>query len=288
MRPAGLANVQLALRGFAGLTRGHHTFVKILNYTLAVTAGAFVAYLAMRPGVDVREGAVTEPVSVVVAKPVAVASGPSPEELAKLEKENEELGVQLAEARTQLAEREAALVKTKEALEELRRPMTEDILSSSLRAEMKSGEAIVTGGYRLPDGKRLYAFATPVLEQVNGQDSVRIEGRYLAITDAAGAAAGLDGLATNAANTLQHGEVWVADEQKTIIEQLAAAEGTDVLSYPTVSVRPGFSASIEVGGVRLKVTPERSDAVDGLNVELRLEQPSVTPSPQTSASPEGS
>jgi len=259
--------------------------VKILNYTLAVTAGAFVAYLVMWPGVDVREGAATEPVGVVVAKPVA-APGPSPEELAKLEKENAELGMQLTEARAQLAEREAALVKTKEALDELRRPMTEDILSSSLRAEMKSGEAIVTGGYRLPDGKRLYAFATPVLEQVNGQDSVRIEGRYLAITDAAGAAAGLDGLATNAANTLQHGEVWVADEQKTIISQLAAAEGTDVLSYPTVSVRPGFSASIDVGGIRLKVTPERSDQRDGLNVELRLEQPSVTPSPPVS--PEGS
>lgn len=255
---------------------------------LAVTAGAFVAYLALRPHEVVREGAAGEPVRAVIAKPVIAPAGTSPEDVAKLEKENAELGVQLAEARTQLAEREAVLAKTKEALEELRRPMTEDILSSSLRAEMKSGEAIVTGGYRLPDGKRLYAFATPVLEKVDGVDSVRIEGRYLAITDAAGTAAGLDGLATNAANTLQHGEVWVADEQKTVMDQLAAAEGTDVLSYPTVSVRPGFSAAIEVGGIRLKVTPERSDANDGLNVELRLEQPSVTPSPQTSVSPAGS
>jgi hypothetical protein len=241
--------------------------------------GAFVAYLVMSPRTDVHEGVLAEPVRAVVAKPVAERAGPSPEELEKLEKENGELGVQLAEARMQLAEREAALVKTKEALNELRRPMTEDILSSSLRAEMKSGEAIVTGGYRLPDGKRLYAFATPVLEKVDGADSVRIEGRYLAITDEAGAAVGLDGLTTNAANTLQHGEVWVADEQKTIIDQLAAAEGTDVVSYPTLSVRPGFSASIDVGGIRLKVTPERSDASDGLNVELRLEQPAITAEP---------
>jgi hypothetical protein len=208
--------------------------------------------------------------------------------IARLEREKAELKGELKEALTMLAEREATLASTKESLDELRRPMTEDILSSSLRAEMKSGEAIVTGGYRLPDGKRLYAFATPVLEQVNGVDSVRIEGRYLAITDAAGAAAGLDGLTTNAANTLQHGEVWVADEQKTIIDQLAAAEGTDVMNYPSVSVKPGFSASIEVDGIRLKVTPERSDAKDGLNVELRLEQPAVTPSPQEPVSRAGS
>jgi hypothetical protein len=194
----------------------------------------------------------------------------------------------LTEVRAELAAREAVLVTTKEALAELRRPMTEDVLSSSLRAEMKSGEAIVTGGYRLPDGKRLYAFATPVLERsADGGEQVRIEGRYLAVTDAAGSAAGLDGLATNAANTLQHGEVWVADEQKTIIDQLSAAEGTDVLSYPAVSVRPGFSAAIDVGGIRLKVTPERSDEADGLKVELRLEQPAVTTSPQEPASPGG-
>jgi hypothetical protein len=134
----------------------------------------------------------------------------------------------------------------------------------------------------------LYAFATPVLERsADGGEQVRIEGRYLAVTDAAGSAAGLDGLATNAANTLQHGEVWVADEQKTIIDQLSAAEGTDVLSYPAVSVRPGFSAAIDVGGIRLKVTPERSDEADGLKVELRLEQPAVTTSPQEPASPGG-
>ncbi|MBC8039956.1 MAG: hypothetical protein H7Y06_05385 [Opitutaceae bacterium] len=253
--------------------------MKILNYTLAVTAGAFVAYLAMRQGVDTREGAMTEPASVIVAKPEVVLAGPSMEEMAKLEKENAELGVRLEETRTQLAEREVALVKTKEALEELRRPMTEDILSSSLRAEMKSGEAIVTGGYRLPDGKRLYAFATPVLDVAGGTDAVLIESRYLAVTDAAGATVGLDSLATNADNTLQHGEVWLAEEQREVMGKLVGSEGVDLVVYPSVRVQPGGSALVEVGGITLKVTPELAKGGDGLNVELRLEQPSVKPVP---------
>lgn len=245
---------------------------------LAALIASWATYRVVQPAGGAGEPAVETRAAVRVER--VVVSDPAVEaELAKVKKENAEMKAALDEAQTRLLDNDAMLKHTEAKLDELRRPMTEDILSSSLRAEMKSGEAIVTGGYRLPDGKRLYAFATPVLEQVDGADSVRIEGRYLAITDAAGAAAGLDGLATNAANTLQHGEVWVADEQKTIIDQLAAAEGTDVLSYPTVSVRPGFSATIEVEGIRLKVTPERSDASDGLNVELRLEQPAVTAEP---------
>ncbi len=288
MRPLALANVQLALHGFAGLTRGDHTFVKILNYTLAVTAGAFVAYLVMRPGMEVREGVPTEPVRVVVAKPVVMPAGSSPEELAKLEKENGELGVQLAEARTQLADREAALVKTKEALDELRRPMTEDILSSSLRAEMKSGEAIVTGGYRLPDGKRLYAFATPVLERAeDGTQQVKIGFQMLKLTDEQGESVGLGTLSTNAANTLQHGEVWLADEYAEVLQKLKGTPGKAGTSVsPDLTVRFGTSGVIDTGDFKLKVTPERSDASNGLNVELRLEQPSVTPLPPVS--PEGS
>lgn len=264
--------------------------MKILNHIPAFAAGAALASVVtwqiaadrrVEPEASAPRAPAPEPTPAAVSKPNARLAT----ELARLTKENEEMRAELEDAQTRLVDSDAMLKHTEAKLDELRRPMTADMMSSSLRAEMKSGEAIVTGGYRLPDGKRLYAFATPVLEQADGAESVRIEGRYLALTDAAVASAGLEGLATNAANTLQHGEVWVADERKAVIEQLAAAEGTDVMSYPSVSVKPGFSALIEAGGIQLKITPERADDRDGLSVELRLEQPAVTPSQP--ASPEG-
>jgi hypothetical protein len=147
---------------------------------------------------------------------------------------------------------------------------------------MKSGEAIVTGGYRVAGGKRLYAFATPVVEQVDGKPVVRIESRYVAVTDEVGASVGLDALATNAANTLQHGEVWIADEQRDVLAKLTGAEGAEVVQMTDLSVEAGLSGTISVGGIQLKVTPELAESGDGLNVELRLEQPAVAVEPITS------
>jgi hypothetical protein len=196
-------------------------------------------------------------------------------------------------ARAELAAREGVLAKTKEALDELRRPMTADILSSSLRAEMKSGEAIVTGGYRVADGRRLYAFATPVLEQATGGgQEVKIEFSALTLTDEQGESVGLGSLSTNAANTLQHGEVWMAEEYKEVIAKLKSNPGMEEPIISTdLTVKPGDSGVIDTGDFKLKVSPARSDLRDGLNVELRLEQPAVTAEPVTSpgepVSPEG-
>lgn len=247
-------------------------------------AGAALASLVMwKVAANKRaEPGASAPVQVrMQSAPAAATARPDARlaaELVKLKKENDEMREALDEAQTRLVDSDAMRKHTEAKLDELRRPMTADIMSSSLRAEMKSGEAIVTGGYRLPDGKRLYAFATPVLEQADGAGAVRVESRYLAVTDAAGATAGLDSLATNAGNTLQHGEVWLAEEQREVMGKLVGTEGVDLVVYPSVRVQPGGSAFVEVGGVTLKVTPERADDGDGLNVELRLEQPAVTQS----------
>lgn len=258
--------------------------VKLLNTILVFMCGAGLAsFLMYQRGKapDIRElpraQTETRAAAVVVrSDPVVVA------ELARLMKENAEMRTALDDAQTRLLDNDAMLKHTEAKLDELRRPMTADIMSSSLRAEMKSGEAIVTGGYRVADGKRLYAFATPVMEQVDGKQVVRIESRYVAVTDEVGASVGLDALATNAANTLQHGEVWIADEQRDVLAKLTGAAGADVIKMTDLSVAAGLSGTISVGGIQLKVTPELAESGDGLNVELRLEQPAVTPSPPVS------
>jgi hypothetical protein len=164
--------------------------------------------------------------------------------------------------------------------------MTADILSSTLKAELKSGEVVVTGGYKLADGRRLYAFAKPVLENVDGSDVVMIHGRYLTVSDDVGKTVGLDSLVTNAANTLQHGEVWVPSEEESVFSRLQSEPGTVVRPYPSFSVRLGRSGTINIGDTQLKVTPTQGEGVDSLEMELRLEQPQEAAEPAAATTPE--
>lgn len=284
----GRGKCSTGVAGGARLSGGHRSIVKLSYYSLGFACGAAAAsWLTYHrverarteePAAEIRETVRVE--RVTVSDPAVVA------EVGRLTKENAEMRKALDEARTRLLDNDALLKHTEAKLDELRRPMTADIMSSSLRAEMQPGEAIVTGGYRVADGKRLYAFATPVVETVDGKPTVRIESRYVEVTDEVGASVGLDALATNAANTLQHGEVWIADEQRDVLAKLAGAEGADVVQMTDLSVAAGVSGTISVGGIQLKVTPELAETGGGLNVELRLEQPAVTPSPPVS--PEGS
>lgn len=249
--------------------------VKLLNYTLAGVIGASIATLAAYRVSNFRS------VSVVVAPAVArhrPPSGPSSLEFARLTREKADLDAQLAEARAKLAEHDATLAQTKQSLEELRRPMMADLFSSSLRAELKSGEVVVTGGYKLPNGKRLYAFAQPVIQQVDGADVVKIESRFLATTDEVGKSLGLDTIATNAANTLQHGEVWVADEQASVWSKLDAASGSDFVEMRAITVPSSGSGVIQCGTLQLKVSPVVSADHSNMDFEVRLEQPQ-TPAP---------
>lgn len=210
----------------------------------------------------------------VLPPPVAsiTPSGPSAADLERLSLENRELAAELAEARARLAQADEALTSTRENLEELRRPMENDVMSSTLRAELKSGEVVVTGGYRLPDGTRAYAFVQPVVVRENGQDMLNVTGMLRAVDDATGETVGLDNLATNADNTLQHGEVWVEDEQRVIFEALDHVSAPAGVSLPSVSVAMGKSARITVGGLSIRVWSELGADRETLDFEVRLEQ----------------
>jgi len=230
--------------------------------------------------------ATTLPLPPPISLPAAPAV--STLELDRLTSENADLASQLADARARLTERDATLTTTRARLDELRRPMNADILSSTLRAELKSGEIVVTGGYKLPDGSRLYAFATPVLKTVDGARVITVESRFMAITDDAGKAVGLDNLSTNAANTLQHGEVWVPDEAAAVLQTLQTANGiTMMATSPSLSVKPDSSGEIEVEGMHLKFTPTVLPDGETLDFEVRLDQPQVVRPPpvETSKAP---
>jgi hypothetical protein len=258
--------------------------VKSLNYILAGVVGAFVAsfttYRIFNPSSD-GQGAP----AIEIQHAAQTSSAAWRATLKRISADNENLEQQLAEMRTKLVEHDAVLTQTKQSLEELRRPMTTDMMSSALRAQLRSGEVVVTGGYKLPNGKRLYAFAQPVVEQVDGKEVVKIASRFLSVTDEVGKSVGLDTIATNAANTIQHGEVWVGDEEASVVAKLTASADTDALTSPSVTVQPGSSGLIELGDLKLKMTPVVAADHANMNFEVRLEQPQVPPSsdipPQT-------
>jgi hypothetical protein len=153
---------------------------------------------------------------------------------------------------------------------------------------MKSGEAIVTGGYRVAGGKRLYAFATPVVERsADGAEQVKIEFQTFRITDEVSEAVGLDTISTNASNTLQHGEVWIAEEYAAVVEKLKTMPGMEGATLsPELAVKLGDSGVFNTEELQLKVTPERAESGDGLNVELRLEQPAVAVTSESPKEPQ--
>ncbi len=250
--------------------------MKFLHYTFFAVLGASLASWATHRFMSVVSPEVRAPQVVYLPAPEApmVSVGVSAGEAEELAKVNAVLVGELLDMRE-------ALARTRENLAELRRPMDADVMSSALRAELKSGEVVVTGGYRLPDGMRVYAFVQPFVEEgEGGADVVRISSRFRLLGDEVGAAVGLDYLATNAANTLQHGEVWVADEQREILGLIDPMPGVSGGSFPSVMVRPGASSVIELGAMRLKVTPLLAADGESLDFEVRLEQPQVVAAPE--------
>lgn len=231
------------------------------------------------------------PVPATVVSSVAPIATPAPTsaaidagELERLTRQNATLTAELADARTRLAERDTQLATTREHLEELRRPLSQEVLSSTVNARLKSGEAVVTGGYLLPDGNRLYAFVQPELIDVDGSPQVRLQGRFNLLDDETGARVGLDSIATNAANTLQHGEVWIRDELDSVLADLTRTPGVSGIILPEMTVRPGGTATLQLEDpvLTLKVTPVPTGTGDDLDLEVRLEQTPPPPPEETS------
>lgn len=256
--------------------RDSRPIVKPLNYLAAGLAGALCAGVAVWRHFDGRVEVVERVREVRVTVPAAAETSAT-EDAARLKSEAADLRARLETAETALAANGVALSRTREQLAELRRPMELDLYSSALKADLKSGEVVVTGGYRLPDGKRLYAFARPVVDRAGGEPVVRIGGRFVALGDEAGKAAGLDNLATNANNTLQHGEVWVPEEQDEVLSRVTGLPGVDVVAMKDIAVPSGGSGVIAVGNIRVSASPVVTDDADGLSMELRLEQSPPVP-----------
>jgi hypothetical protein len=258
---------------FLSMSLLKHTATGLVCASLAGIAVYHLSRTASGPVSATNPAAPSSTPTASVTPALTPTPAPDPR-LAQLTAENEDIRARLAAAQT-------AQTTAREKLAELRRPMTLDVISSTLRATARPGETVVTGGSLMPDGKRLYLLATPKREWSDGREIITIEGQYLATTDAAARSVGLDALNTNAANTLQHGQIWAAGESTATLSTLAKVGGADVLSAPRIALLPGTEGSITIGDkLLLQTTPTLAADGQGVTLELRFEaSPEPAPAP---------
>ena len=197
-----------------------------------------------------------------------------PKETAHLAEENEHLNEELNQLRAALDKVQEEGEMLQEQVDDLIKPFDEDILSSTLKTTVKNGEVLVTGGYQTADGRFQYAMVEPVTEQMSdGRKAIRMQARQYSMTQEVMKEFGLDTLSTNAGNTLQHGEVWTAEELRNLNERMVNNQGVDLMTAPQITVLPGNRAEIMIGEYKMSTTPGFLEDGSGYNIEIRIEQP---------------
>lgn len=189
------------------------------------------------------------------------------EALLRLEREKALLQAELNRTKSELAQAQAELSS-------LKRPLEEDVVSSSLSAELKPGEVLVTGGFQTADGAVQLTFVEPVvLRGANGKDQVTFSTRQVAIDAALVDELGVSSLQTTAGNVLQHGEAWSAEDYREFMSEVSQHLRTVVLTSPKITTGLGQDAKVEVGDYRVHLSADGAATGDGLNVQLRVEMP---------------
>lgn len=132
-------------------------------------------------------------------------------------------------------------------LEKITRPLGQDVFSSTVNAEIKPGETLVTGGYKTADGNYELILLTPrgvTLE--DGREAIEIDGKVLSVGTQFVGAHGLETLATNARNTLQHAEAWMQDDVARTVAAARDAEGAGIRSSQVIML-PSTPFTVSIG-----------------------------------------
>lgn len=214
----------------------------------------------------------------------------------KLEEQNQFLVRQLEEPRELARKAQAAAMKkhrasqeTEAKLNDVLEPLKKDIQSSTLETEVNSEHTVVTGGFQVSDGVFEYTLTTPTVRVDElGRKVVDLEHKRLAITQDNLERLGLKSLATNANNTLQHGETWSPSQTMDFLAKITAAQGDaeprggiDSLAAPRIRLLDGQAGEVQIDTYRAKFKATISDSGHGVRLELCTKQPPLkTQEPQ--------
>ena len=184
-----------------------------------------------------RTRALVSEAEETAAQPGALSSARSRRRL--YSSRDEELGV----IREALENREAELAQ-------ISRPFTTDASSSYVKAELAADEALVMGGFQTADGKYLFTFITPqMIHSEEGRGAIQMQSRVFAVPEETVEAMGLETLATNARNTLQHAEAWASSDAADVWRELRETKGVEMLTTPIVEVNAENEFELSYGGI---------------------------------------
>jgi len=185
---------------------------------------------------------------------------------------NEALTTELEKTRKKLKALEAELA-------DITRPMRKNVSSSTVSATLNYGETLVTGGFQESDGSYSFTFLTaePV-ELADGQQTNRFMYKRLSLSKESMEQVGLDTLATNARNTLQHAEIWSASDVEKTLTEFASNSETSMNSVinqmPSVIIDAQSKATIQVGSYFMSIMLEDLLADgSGYSIRTRIEEP---------------
>ncbi|MFT5107997.1 MAG: hypothetical protein ACI9UA_003632 [Pseudoalteromonas tetraodonis] len=160
---------------------------------------------------------------------------------------------------------------------EIDRRFAPDISSSTVKTFLSETQVLVTGGFPSSDGKHTFSFITPKRHRLDdGTDAILVVERTVELDQDSIAEAGLETLATNARNTIQHAEVWERQDMQATLTLFAKREGVSVTIRPSVIARPSAGFEIEVGGRSFRGSLDFGEAGEGFIVDTRIEHSAET------------
>ncbi len=155
-------------------------------------------------------------------------------------------------------------------------PMPSRMLLAPMKALVKDGETLVTGGWTTPEGRRGVVMVSPQIIANTGDSASQITVAFTLLegAESAFAEAGLGDFLSHAGSiAAQHS--FGADEAAALLQQLESTSAVDLLIAPRVSTLDGRQAQITIGdptgtSISLNVIPRIELSHDGAAVEMNL------------------
>ena len=193
-------------------------------------------------------------------------------ELTALRREHRELRETLFNAHRQIAQISSEREQMAGELEDVLRPLGENIRSSTLKTTVRPDETLLTGGFPGDDGERLFAAVKPTpITLEDGRKAIRVDAHLFSVLQEKIAQAGLDSLSTNAGNVLQHGELWNTEA----VSPMTSEHSAQRMNLPSMYLLPGNTGRIQMGQHTVRVTASESSSGEPgeIDLDLRLELP---------------